>query len=171
MRGRAAGRAGDPRAGKADVARAPRTVATELARLLRGELEVRDFPWLDPEERKALGALGMSMLGSGRADAAAAAFRVLTDLEPDQGVHHLMVGHACALGDEVQAAFEAFSRAIALCASRPEGESVASEAFLARGDLLLRLGRVVEARADLADAASRMRDAGRRRSLEAFLAS
>jgi hypothetical protein len=35
----------------------------------------------------------------------------------------------------------------------------------------LRLGRVVEARADLADAATRMTDPARRRSIEAFLAS
>ena len=37
--------------------------------------------------------------------------------------------------------------------------------------LLLRLGRTVEARADLADAAQRMRDPMRRRSIEAFLAT
>lgn len=153
------------------MGRAPRTVAAELARLIRGELDVRDFPWLDASERKSLGALGMSMLESGRAEVAKAAFQVLTDLEPEHATHHLMLGHAAALGDEVPEAFEAFGRAIGLAASDGDSKDVASEAFLARGDLLLRLGRVVEARADLADAATRMTDPARRRSIEAFLAS
>lgn len=149
----------------------PRTVATELARLVRGELEVRDFPWLDATERKALGVLGMSMLEGGKAAVAKAAFGVLADLEPDRAVHHLMLGHAAALADEVPGAFESFGKAIALAAADGANKEVASEAFLARGDLLLRLGRLVEARADLADAANRMTDPVRKRSIESFLSS
>lgn len=149
----------------------PRAVAVELAKLIRGEFQVRDFPWLDVSERKALGAFGMSMLEAAKAKEAKAAFSVLADLEPEQAVHHLMIGHASALEDEVQEAFEAFGKAIHLSAADERNREVASEAFLARGDLLLRLGRVVEARADLADAANRMSDPARRRSIEAFLAS
>lgn len=149
----------------------PRDVAQQLARLIRGEIDVRDFPWLSEQERRALGALGMSMLKSGKPDVAKAAFGVLIDLEPEAAVHHLMLGHAAALGDEVHEAFQAFCRAIALAAQDERNKEVASEAFLARGDLLLRLGRIVEARADLADAATRMSDPVRRRSIEAFLAS
>lgn len=145
-------------------------MAVELARLLRGEIDVRDFPWLDPTERRALGALGMSMLEAGRAGDAQAAFSVLADLEPEHPLHHLMMGHASALADEVSEAFKAFGRAIRLSAQDPEARAVAREAFLARGDLLLRLGRVVQARADLADAAERMDDPARRSSIEAFLA-
>ena len=63
-------------------------------------------------------------------------------------------------------------RAASIVAAQDErNQEVASEAFLARGDLLLRLNRVVEARADLADAATRMTDPVRKKSLEAFLAS
>ncbi len=149
----------------------PRQVARNLARLIRGEIEVREFPWLSGQERRALGALGMSMLRSGRAEIARAVFGVLIDLEPEAAVHHLMLGHAAALADEVHQAFQSFCRAIALAAQDARNREVASEAFLARGDLLLRLGRTVEARADLADAATRMSDPVRRRSIEAFLAS
>ncbi len=148
-----------------------RDVAKELARLIRGDIEVRDFPWLTGSERRALGALGMSMLKVGKAEVARAAFGVLVDLEPELAVHYLMVGHAAALYDDVQGAFENFSRAISLSAHDERNQEVASEAFLARGDLLLRIGRTVEARADLADAATRMADPIRRRSLETFLAS
>ena len=35
----------------------PRDVARDLARLIKGEIEVRDFPWLTDQERRALGAL------------------------------------------------------------------------------------------------------------------
>lgn len=149
----------------------PRDVALQLARLIRGEIEVRDFPWLSDQERRALGALGMSMLRSGKADVAQAAFGVLIDLEPEAAVHHLMFGHASALAEEVQTAFKSFGQAISLSALDERNAEVASEAFLARGDLLLRLGRTVEARADLADAAVRMADPVRKRSIEAFLAS
>lgn len=153
------------------MAARPRDVARDLARLIRGDIEVRDFPWLSEKERRALGALGMSTLRSGKAGVAKAAFGVLIDLEPDVAVHHLMFGHAAALGDEVQAAFRSFGKAISLTAADTRNREVASEAFLARGDLLLRLGRTVEARADLADAATRMSDPVRKRSIEAFLAS
>ncbi len=153
------------------MASTPRDVARDLARLIRGEIEVRDFPWLSDKERRALGALGMSMLRSGKAGVAKAAFGVLIDLEPDAAVHHLMFGHASALSDEVQLAFRSFGKAISLAAADERNREVASEAFLARGDLLLRLGRTVEARADMADAATRMKDPGRRRSIEAFLAA
>lgn len=153
------------------MAARPRDVARDLARLIRGEIEVRDFPWLTEQERRSLGALGMSMLKSGKPEVARAAFGVLIDLEPDVAVHHLMQGHAAALTDEVQAAFLAFGRAIELAAADERNAEVASEAFLARGDLLLRLGRTVEARADLADAAARMTDPVRRKSLEAFLST
>ena len=149
----------------------PRQVAQDLARLIRGEIDVRDFPWLTDHERRSLGALGMSMLRSGRADVAKAAFGVLIDLEPDNPVHRLMWGHAAALADEVQDAFRAFTESIRLGAGDDTNNEVASEAFLARGDLLLRLGRTVEARADLADAATRMADPMRRKSIEAFLAA
>lgn len=148
----------------------PRDVAKDLAQLIRGEIDVRDFPWLTEKERRALGALGMSMMKSGKADVAKAAFGVLIDLEPDDAVHRLMFGHACALSDEVQEAFVSFGKAINLASQDSKSDEVASEAFLARGDLLLRLGRTVEARADLADAATRMADPVRKRSLEAFLA-
>ncbi len=40
------------------MASTPRDVARDLARLIRGEIEVRDFPWLSDKERRALGALG-----------------------------------------------------------------------------------------------------------------
>lgn len=149
----------------------PREVARDLARLIRGEIDVRDFPWLTSRERKGLGALGMSMLRSGRPSVAKAAFGVLVDLEPENPVHRLMWGHAAALADEVQDAFRAFTKAIRLAASDEGHNEVASEAFLARGDLLLRLGRTVEARADLADAATRMTDPARRKSIETFLAA
>lgn len=152
------------------MASKPRDVARELARLIRGEIDVRDFPWLSDKERRALGALGMSMLKAGKGDVAKAAFGVLVDLEPDAAVHHLMLGHAAALGDEVQQAFQCFGKAIGLAALDERHAEVASEAFLARGDLLLRMNRLVEARADLADAATRMKDPARRRSIEAFLA-
>lgn len=153
------------------MASTPRDVARDLARLIRGDIEVRDFPWLSEKERRALGALGMSMLRSGKAEVAKAAFGVLVDLEPDAAVHHLMYGHAAALADEVQIAFRSFGKAISLVAADERNLEVASEAFLARGDLLLRLGRTVEARADMADAATRMKDPSRRRSIEAFLAA
>lgn len=153
------------------MASRPRDVARELARLIRGEIDVRDFPWLSQKERRSLGALGMSMLRGGKPEVAQAAFGVLIDLEPEAAVHHLMFGHAAALGEEVQIAFRSFTKAISLAARDDRNAEVASEAFLARGDLLLRLGRTVEARADLADAAQRMRDPMRRRSIEAFLAT
>lgn len=111
------------------------------------------------------------MLDGGKAKEARAAFAVLVDLEPEHALHRLMLGHSAALEDDVPAAFEAFGKAIELSAGEARQRSVASEAFLARGDLLLRLGRLVEARADLADAANRMSDPARRRSIEAFLAS
>ena len=149
----------------------PREVARELARLIRGEIDVREFPWLTANERRGLGALGMSMLRGGRAAVAKAAFGVLTDLEPENPVHRLMWGHAAALNDEVQDAYRAFTRSIRLAANDERHDEVASEAFLARGDLLLRLGRMIEARADLADAARRMVDPIRRKSIEAFLAA
>lgn len=147
-----------------------RDVANDLSRLIRGDIDVRDFPWLDDKERRALGALGMSMMKSGKADVAKAAFGVLIDLEPDDAVHRLMFGHSCALLNEVQEAFISFGKAISIASGDAHHNEVASEAFLARGDLLLRLGRTVEARADLADAATRMSDPVRKRSLEAFLA-
>lgn len=153
------------------MASRPRDVARDLARLIRGEIDVRDFPWLSDSERRALGALGMSMLKAGKGDVAGAAFGVLVDLEPDVAIHHLMVGHAAALTDDVPNAFECFGQAIRLAAQDEDNYEVAAEAFLARGDLLLRLGRLVEARADLADAAIRMADPMRKKSLETFLAS
>ena len=153
------------------MAGTPQHMARELARLIRGEIEPRDFPWLSEKERRALGALGMSMLKSGKPDVAQAAFGVLIDLEPDAAVHHLMFGHAAALAEEVREAFLSFGRAIEIAAQEKRQAEVASEAFLARGDLLLRLGRMVEARADLADAAQRMSDPNRKRSIEAFLAT
>ena len=149
----------------------PRDVAQELGKLIRGQIDVREFPWLTDQERRALGALGMSMLQAGKADVARAAFGVLIDLEPDGAVHFLMFGHACALEDDVQNAFEHFGKAIRLAAQDQRNSEVASEAFLARGDLLLRIGRVVEARADLADALTRMADPVRKKSIEAFLAA
>ncbi len=149
----------------------PREVAQNLARLIRGEIEVRDFPWLTEPERRGLGALGMSMLRSGKAPLAKAAFGVLVDIEPENPVYRLMWGHAAALNEEVQDAYRAFTRSIRLAGHDDRRNEVACEAFLARGDLLLRLGRMVEARADLADAANRMADPVRRKSIEAFLAT
>ena len=149
----------------------PREVARELARLIRGEIDVREFPWLSVQERRGLGALGMSMLRSGRSAVAKAAFGVLIDFEPENPVHRLMWGHAAALGDEVQDAYRAFTKSIRLASNTDRYDEVACEAFLARGDLLLRLGRTIEARADLADAANRMADPIRRKSIEAFLAA
>jgi tetratricopeptide (TPR) repeat protein len=153
------------------MASSPRDVARDLTRLIKGEIEVRDFPWLTDQERRALGALGMSMLKAAKPEVARAAFGVLIDLEPDIAVHYLMYGHASALGDKVEVAFEHFGRAIKLSARDDRNQEVASEAFLARGELLLRLGRMVEARADLADALTRMADPIRKRSIEAFLAA
>lgn len=149
----------------------PRDVARDLGRLIRGEIEVRDFPWLTDQERRSLGALGMSMLKAAKPDVARAAFGVLIDLEPDIAVHYLMYGHAVALLDRVEEAFEHFGKAIKLAARDDRNQDVASEAFLARGELLLRIGRSVEARADLADALTRMGDPVRKRSIETFLAS
>jgi Flp pilus assembly protein TadD len=149
----------------------PREVARELARLIRGEIDFRDFPWLSPQERRALGAMGIAMLRGARAELARAAFGVLIDLEPEVPTHHLLYGHAAALATRVEEAFEYFGRAIKLSYGDVERQDVAAEAFLARGELLLRLGRTVEARADLADAASRIKDPARRRSIEAYLAS
>lgn len=157
--------------GRQAMSARPRQVARDLARLIRGEIDVRDFPWLTANERRGLGALGMSMLRGGKAMVAKAAFGVLIDLEPDNPVHWLMWGHAAALDDEVQDAFRAFTKSIHMAASEDRHNEVASEAFLARGDLLLRLGRTVEARADLADAANRMADPVRRKSIEVFLAA
>ena len=82
-----------------------------------------------------------------------------------------MLGHATALSDDVHNAFEHFGRAIVLSAQDDRNHEVAAEAFLARGDLLLRIGRLVEARADLADALTRLKDPIRRKSIEAFLSS
>jgi tetratricopeptide (TPR) repeat protein len=149
----------------------PRDVARDLARLIKGEIDVREFPWLTDQERRALGALGMSMLKAAKPDVARAAFGVLIDLEPDVAVHYLMYGHAAALGERMEEAFEHFGKAIKLAARDEKNQDVASEAFLARGELLLRIGRAVEARADLADALTRMVDPVRKRSIEAFLAS
>ncbi|MEM7678434.1 MAG: hypothetical protein AAF449_20780, partial [Myxococcota bacterium] len=94
----------------------PRQVARDLARLIRGEINVRDFPWLTLHERRGLGALGMSMLRSGRGSIAKAAFGVLIDLEPNNPVHRLMWGHSAALVDEVQDAYRAFTKSISLSA-------------------------------------------------------
>lgn len=149
----------------------PKDVAKELARLIRGEIDFRDFPWLTPQERRALGALGMAMLKAAKPEIARAAFGVLIDLEPEQPVHYLMYGHSAALAEKTQEAFEYFGKTIGLTAKETAARDVASEAFLARGELLLRLGRTVEARADLAAACSRIDDPVRRRSIEAFLAS
>lgn len=149
----------------------PRDVAKELARLIRGEIDFRDFPWLNPTERRALGQLGMAMLNAAKSDIARAAFGVLIDLEPEQAVHYLMYGHSSALADQNLEAFEYFGKAIALSARDTKAREVAAEAFLARGELLLRLGRTVEARADLADACTRIEDPLRRRSIEAYLAA
>ncbi len=148
-----------------------RDVARELSRLIRGEIDFRDFPWLTPHERRALGALGMAMLKASKPEIAKAAFGVLIDLEPEQAVHYLMYGHAAAMRDLVPEAFEYFGRAIHLAAADRDQDDVAAEAFLARGELLLRLGRTVEARADLADACGRVGDPARRRSIESYLAS
>lgn len=148
-----------------------RDVARDLSRLIEGEIDVREFPWLTDQERRALGALGMSMLKAAKPEVARAAFGVLIDLEPDIAVHYLMYGHASALADRVEDAFDHFGKAIRLAARDERNQDVASEAFLARGELLLRLGRLVEARADLADASTRMVDPARKRSIENFLAS
>ena len=75
----------------------PKDVAKELARLIRGEIDFRDFPWLTPQERRALGALGMAMLKAAKPEIARAAFGVLIDLEPEQPVHYLMYGPMAAL--------------------------------------------------------------------------
>jgi hypothetical protein len=149
----------------------PRDVARELARLIRGEIDFRDFPWLSAQERRALGALGMTMLKAAKPAIARAAFGVLIDLEPEEAVHYLMYGHAAALADDMGEAFEYFGKSISLTAKDPEAREIAAESFLARGELLLRLGRTVEARADLADACTRIEDPARRRSIEAYLAS
>jgi len=86
-------------------------------------------------------------------------------------VHYLMYGHSAALADHVEEAFENFTKSIALAARDKSNQDVAAEAFLARGELLLRLGRTVEARADLGEACNRVADPVRRRSIEAYLAS
>jgi tetratricopeptide (TPR) repeat protein len=143
----------------------------QLERLLAGEMEVRDFPWLDEDERRDFGAKALAMLQAGQGEAAMGAFAVLIDLEPDVAVHYLMYGHAASLMDQNADAFQSLTCAIQLAADDPENADVAAEAFLARGDLLLRLGRTVEARADLADASSRMDDPVRRKALETFLAT
>lgn len=145
-------------------------LARELARLIRGEIDFRDFPWLSEAERRALGQLGMAMLKAAKPDAARAAFGVLIDLEPDEPVHHLMYAHASAYADDVPGAFEHFGKAINLALQADDMTEVAAEAFLGRGELLLRLGRTVEARADLADAANRSEDEDRIRAIEAYLA-
>ncbi|MCC7384073.1 MAG: hypothetical protein IT384_19680 [Deltaproteobacteria bacterium] len=149
----------------------PRDVAKELARLIRGEIDFRDFPWLSPQERRALGALGVAMLRAAKHEVAKAAFGVLIDLEPEVPIHYLMFGHAATLAEDLPEAFEYFGKAISLTAKDPATREVAAESFLARGELLLRLGRTVEARADLADACSRIDDPVRRSSIEAYLAS
>ena len=133
-------------------------VAAELARLLRGGIDFREFPWLSPSERRALGRLGMAMLDAGKAQAAQAAFGVLIDLEPEHPAHYLMFAHAAALADDLAEAFEMFSKTIELSAAEASFHDVAAEAFLGRGEILLRVGRTVEARADLADAATRIED-------------
>ena len=78
---------------------------------------------------------------------------------------------AAAIRDRVEEAFESFGKSIRLSAPNEDYQDVAAEAFLARGELLLRLGRMVEARADLADACSRISDPTRRRAIEAYLAA
>lgn len=143
----------------------------QIERLLAGEIEVRDFPWLDEDERRDLGAKSLAMLQAGQAEGAMGGFAVLIDLEPEVAVHYLMYGHAASLLEQHADAFQSLTHAIQLSADDPSNADVAAEAFLARGDLLLRLGRTVEARADLADAASRMDDPVRKKALETFLAT
>lgn len=153
------------------VARTETSLRAAIDRLLRGEITVRDFPWLNEDEKRAVGAFGMSLLEAGQAESARRVFEILVDLEPDVAVHPLMIGHAYLLEMRYPDAFRAFGQAITLSAGDADNQEVASEALLARGDLLLRIGRVVEARADLADAATRMAPGPRRRSLEVFLAA
>lgn len=146
-------------------------LASELAKLLRGEIDFRDFPWLSPPERRALGRIGMAMLDSGKSKAAQAAFGVLIDLEPEQPAHYLMYAHAAALSEDLAEAFDYFGKTIEIAVKTEDFQDVAAEAFLGRGELLLRIGRTVEARADLADAATRIEDEARKKSIEAYLAS
>lgn len=146
-------------------------LASELAKLLKGEIDFRDFPWLSAPERRALGRIGMAMLDSGKSKAAQAAFGVLIDLEPEQPAHYLMYAHAAALAEDLPEAFEYFGKSIEIAVRTQDFHDVAAEAFLGRGELLLRIGRTVEARADLADAATRIDDEARKKSIEAYLAS
>jgi Tfp pilus assembly protein PilF len=146
-------------------------VAENLARLIRGDIDVRDFPWLSDRERRALATLGISTLRAGKYSVAKAAFRVLIDLEPEVPAHYLMHGHAATLMGDTGAAFHSFTRAIRFAMRDDGAREVAAEAFLARGDLLLKTGRMVEARADFADALHRIDDPARRKTIEAYLAS
>jgi tetratricopeptide (TPR) repeat protein len=149
----------------------PTDLASELAKLLKGEIDFRDFPWLSPQERRTLGRIGMAMLDSGKPKGAQAAFGVLIDLEPEQPAHYLMYAHSASLAEDLPEAFDYFGKSIEIALRVQDFHDVAAEAFLGRGELLLRIGRTVEARADLADAATRLKDDARKKSIEAYLAS
>lgn len=146
-------------------------LAAELARLITGERPLQGFPWLSSNEQLAVAALGKSALQGGRAEVAQAAYAVLTWLSPEEPLNHLMLGHAKAHLHDLSGAYVAFGQAIQVALRAPAETPVAGEALLARGDLLLRLGRRVEARADLADALLRIADPSRSQRLSAFLAS
>lgn len=148
----------------------PSEFAKQLAAMIRGETPVTAGAFIAKDERRQLGRVGMQALEDKRADVAKAAFGVLIDVEPGEAAHHLMHAHACVLSNEPRDAYAAFSKAMTLAQAPGADRSVAGEAWLGRGELLLRLDCLLDARADLCEAYALITDPARKQSLGSFLA-
>jgi hypothetical protein len=144
-------------------------IAPRLARWMRGEVEPHEASLLatlmDGPRRREMGRLGMTAINEGRGGDAKAAFGLLTQIEPDIPVHRLMYAHACLIEDAPREAYVAFSESIALADPDGPHRGVAAEAWLGRADLMFRLGRVLDARADLCEALALAVDPVRRQAL------
>lgn len=112
------------------------------ARLIRGEITLGELVGLSPSALYAIANLGYQLLTSGKLEQALTIYQGLVAVSPYDSVFHChLAATLYALGQHDEALFE-YSQALNF-------NKANADALAGRGELLLRMGKVVEAVEDL----------------------
>ncbi|WP_426732029.1 tetratricopeptide repeat protein [Myxococcus faecalis] len=133
---------GKPESGGTPDVRIPKALVDKL---VKGELQLGQFLGMTRERLFEYAAVGHKMLQAGRTRLALDIFQGLTAAAPQEPAFHTQLAATLLTMERVDAAFDAYQRALALDGSH-------GDALVGRGEILLRRGQVPEGLKDLSRA-------------------
>ncbi|MCP3060556.1 tetratricopeptide repeat protein [Myxococcus sp. K38C18041901] len=130
---------GKPQSGGSADVQIPKAL---VEKLVKGELQLGQFLGMTRERLFEYAAIGHNMLQAGRTRLALDIFEGLVAAAPQEPAFHTQLGATLLTLERVDAAFDAYQRALALDGSH-------GDALVGRGEILLRRGQVPEGLKDL----------------------